>query len=75
MPPVVAKQVKEKYGSLRFRFRGGNDQTRHLIELAEDQAARVCEECGQPVEPCIGDTNHVQCTSCGVLRTTWGRRQ
>jgi hypothetical protein len=49
MPPVVASQVKEKMGSLRFHFRGGNDETRHLVESARQQSELSCEECGRPV--------------------------
>lgn len=53
MPPVVVSQVKEKSGYLRFHIRGGflrggNAETHRLIELAQDQALRTCEECGQP---------------------------
>ena len=50
MPPVVARQVKEKMGSLRFHFRGGNEESRRLIEVARQESERTCEECGQPGE-------------------------
>lgn len=50
MPPVVARQVKEKFGTLRFHFRGGNSATRALIEQARDESERICSECGQPGE-------------------------
>lgn len=47
MPPVVASQVKEKLGSLRFHVRGGNDETRRLVELARRKSEGTCEECGK----------------------------
>ena len=50
MPPVVARQVKEKMGSLRFHFRGGNEETRRLIENASQESERTCEVCGQQCE-------------------------
>lgn len=48
-PPVVARQVKEKLGRLRFRFRGGNEETWRLVGDAEDMSEGICETCGQPV--------------------------
>jgi hypothetical protein len=54
MPPVVATQVKEKLGMLRFHFRGGNEETRRIIEETRQKSERTCEECGQPVESNIG---------------------
>jgi hypothetical protein len=55
MPPVVVSQVKEKSGFLQFHIRGGylhggNVETHRLIELAQQQALHVCEECGHPGE-------------------------
>lgn len=35
MPPVVVTQVKEKFGMLRFRYRGGNDITKGMVWMAE----------------------------------------
>jgi len=53
MSPVVVSQVKEKSGLLRCHIRGrnlhgGNAETHRLIALAQEQALRTCEECGQP---------------------------
>lgn len=45
-PPVVACQVKEKFGRLRFHVRGGNMETRRLIEETADQSERICDTCG-----------------------------
>lgn len=43
---VVATQVKEKCGTLRFYYYGGNDKIDKLVEEAERQSARICEACG-----------------------------
>jgi hypothetical protein len=47
-PQVVAVQVKEKYGTLRFYTYGGNDFTEGMIWMAEAMSARTCEVCGNP---------------------------
>jgi hypothetical protein len=43
---VVAEQVKEKFGTLRFYVRGGDDYTNGLISMAESMSSVTCEECG-----------------------------
>lgn len=48
IPQVVAEQVKEKYGSLRFYVRGGNDYIRGMIHMTEVLSERTCEQCGAP---------------------------
>lgn len=46
MEQVVAFQVKEKYGGLRFYVDGGDDYILGMISLAESLSHRICEECG-----------------------------
>lgn len=46
--PVVAVQVKEKFGSLRFYANGGDEYTRGLIWLADALSGYICEQCGAP---------------------------
>ena len=48
VPQVVAEQVKEKYGTLRFYAMGGDDYTDGLITMAEAMSAKTCETCGSP---------------------------
>jgi hypothetical protein len=48
IPQVVAVQVKEKFGSLRFYVDGGDDYTAGMIRLAESISASMCESCGIP---------------------------
>jgi hypothetical protein len=45
---VVVEQIKEKFGGLRFYYRGGDDYVRGLIQMAEAWASHSCEECGAP---------------------------
>ncbi len=46
IPQVVAVQVKEKFGGLRFYCDGGDDFTEGLIQMAEIMSERTCEDCG-----------------------------
>lgn len=45
---VVAVQVKEKFGTLRFYTHGGNDIIYALIGFAESMSGVTCEVCGAP---------------------------
>jgi hypothetical protein len=45
---VVAVQVKEKFGGLRFYYDGGDDQVYGMVRMAESWAAHTCEQCGAP---------------------------
>lgn len=45
---VIAVQVKEKFGGLRFYYMGGDDYIRGLENMAESMSYRTCEECGAP---------------------------
>ena len=43
---VVATQVKEKFGGLRFYIDGGNDDIQGMVSLAEHMSYAICEMCG-----------------------------
>lgn len=60
---VVATQVKEKYGTLRFYIYGGDSYINGLIDMAESMSAITCEVCGAPGE--IRDGGWVR-TLCDV---------
>lgn len=45
---VVAAQIKEKFGGLRFYIDGGDDYIHGAITMAENLSYRICEECGTP---------------------------
>ena len=46
--PVVATQVKEKYGTLRFYYSGGDDYIDGAVAMAEYLSEVTCETCGAP---------------------------
>ena len=45
---VVASQVKEKFGGLRFYYNGGDDIVSALVSFADTMSYRTCETCGSP---------------------------
>jgi hypothetical protein len=45
---VVATQVKEKFGGLRFYYSGGDDYIDGVVAMAESMSYRTCEVCGAP---------------------------
>ena len=47
-PQVVAVQVKEKFGTLRFYYDGGDEYISGLVAMAESMSGCTCEECGAP---------------------------
>jgi hypothetical protein len=47
-PQVVASQVKEKFGTLRFHTRGVNEEQDAIISFAESLSGSICETCGKP---------------------------
>ncbi len=47
---VVAVQIKEKFGGLRFYYEGGDRHIAGMVRMAESWASVTCEECGAPGE-------------------------
>lgn len=47
-PQVVASQVKEKFGTLRFYYYGGDDYCRGVESMADAMSCVTCETCGKP---------------------------
>lgn len=45
---VRIEQVKEKFGSLRFYYTGGDDHIRSIVSFTETLTAQICEVCGSP---------------------------
>jgi hypothetical protein len=48
IPQVVATQVKEKFGGLRFYYMGGDDTIDGMVRMAEALSLVTCERCGAP---------------------------
>lgn len=47
-PQIIAQQVKEKYGTLRFYVGAASDEQFALIDKAEEDSVRICDVCGAP---------------------------
>jgi hypothetical protein len=47
-PQVTLDQVKEKFGTLRFYYSGGDDTISGMVRMAESMSAVTCETCGNP---------------------------
>jgi len=48
IPQVTLDQVKEKFGTLRFYYSGGDEYISGLVSMAESMSGVTCEECGNP---------------------------
>lgn len=48
IPQLVADQVKEKFGGLRFYHHGGDEFCDGVLSLAESMSNVTCEICGAP---------------------------
>jgi|SRR5450830_1436894 len=47
LPPIQVRQVKEKFGGLRFYYSGGDTTCREAVARAEERSLSTCEVCGQ----------------------------
>jgi hypothetical protein len=64
-PQVVAEQVKEKFGSLRFYVSGGDQFTDGVVQMLELMSEVTCEKCGHPGK--IGGKGWLSCR-CDICR-------
>jgi hypothetical protein len=48
VPQVTLDQVKEKFGTLRFYYTGGDNYIDGMVRMAESMSGVICEECGAP---------------------------
>ena len=68
IPQVTLDQVKEKFGTLRFYYTGGDDYISGMVSLAESLTAVTCESCGNPGERRGGGWVHTYCDPCEEKR-------
>lgn len=47
VPEIQVQQVKEKFGTLRFYYSGGDSYIEGLVSFAEGMSAVTCEVCGE----------------------------
>lgn len=45
---VMVEQCKEKFGTLRFYYEGGDEYINGLVTMAEAMSEVTCEVCGHP---------------------------
>lgn len=72
VPQVVAAQVKEKFGTLRFYYDGGDEYIGAMVSMAESMSARTCEHCGAPGTQRSGGWIR---TLCDVHEAEYQKRQ
>lgn len=74
IPQVVATQVKEKYGGLRFYHDGGNELIDGMVWFAEHLSYRICEVCGSTKD--VSTTKGwmmTRCAKCLAKQKRWER--
>jgi hypothetical protein len=64
IPQVTLDQVKEKFGTLRFYYTGGDDYISGLVAMAESMSGTTCESCGNPGERTGGGWIKTICEPC-----------
>ena len=68
IPQVTLDQVKEKFGTLRFYYSGGDDVIDGMVRMAEAMSGCTCEGCGNVGERRGGGWVHTYCEPCEELR-------
>ncbi len=66
---IVASQVKEKLGGLRFYIQGGSDAAYALISKATKESVKTCEQCGKPGRSHGTEWIWTECETCQAKRT------
>ena len=69
-PQVVASQVKEKFGSLRFYYDGGDEHISGIVRMAEAMSGSTCEDCGNVGQRISGGWIRVLCNTCNTEEST-----
>ena len=67
---VVASQVKEKFGGLRFYVSGGDDVAYAYIDFAEKMSFMICENCGSHLGAPSSDRGWMKtlCPECREIK-------
>ena len=68
IPQVTLDQIKEKFGTLRFYYTGGDDVIGGMVRMAESMSGVTCEDCGNVGERRGGGWVHTYCTPCEEAR-------
>jgi hypothetical protein len=69
-PQVVAMQVKEKFGTIRFYYSGGDDYISGLESFMDYMSGQTCESCGKPGKLRGGGWILCECDDCARGKPT-----
>jgi hypothetical protein len=67
---VTLDQVKEKFGTLRFYYSGGDDAIDGMVRMAESMSGVTCEECSAPAKTHGPGWIRTICEPCETKRET-----
>jgi hypothetical protein len=65
---VTLDQVKEKFGTLRFYYTGGDDTISGMVRMAESMSSVICEGCSSPATTHGPGWIRTICQSCETKR-------
>jgi hypothetical protein len=65
IPQVTLDQVKEKFGTLRFYYSGGDEYISGMVTMAEAMSGITCETCGKPGTQTSGGWVKTACVEHG----------
>jgi len=65
---VTLDQIKEKFGTLRFYYTGGDEHISGMVRMAESMSGVTCEGCGNIGERRNGGWIHTYCNTCEEKR-------
>jgi len=68
---VIAEQVKEKFGGLRFYYRGGDKYIDDIVSFAENISFHICETCGTTINVKLVNKNGYIRTVCDKCKDDW----
>ena len=74
IPQVTLDQVKEKFGTLRFYYTGGDDYISGMVAMAESMSGVICESCGNPGNQTSGGWIKTICEPCEEERSKQWRK-
>ena len=72
---VTLDQVKEKFGTLRFYYTGGDDIIDGMVRMAESMSGVTCEECSAPAKTHGPGWICTICESCEEAREQARKKQ
>ena len=74
VPQVTLDQVKEKFGTLRFYYSGGDEYISGMVTMAEAMSGCTCERCGNPGKQTKGGWIKTICEPCEEKRLAEHKR-